>query len=157
MYKQKSEIIEQIQSYHKQVAELYYRLFKKIEDKELKLLVHNLYKHEKSREKYLGKHREVAKAMDCWLDFPCAKLSNQISDCLKNVYTESEMTVGELIKIEMYFDDCLIKIYNILSSENKLNESLTNVFYYMCKKTKKEKTILAEMFYNSESKLPHEF
>ncbi len=41
MYKQKSEIIEQIQSYHKQVAELYYGLSIKIEDRDLKILVND--------------------------------------------------------------------------------------------------------------------
>jgi hypothetical protein len=157
MYKQKSEIIEQIQSYHKQVAELYYELFKKIVDRDMKLLVYDLYKHEKFREKYLAKHKLVAKAMDCWLDFPCEKLSKQVSDCLKNVYTESEMTMEELIKIEMHFDDCLIKLYNILASENKLSETVANVFYYMSKKTKKEITMLAEMLYHSENNLPYAF
>lgn len=157
MYKQKSEIIEQIQSYHKQVAELYYGLFVKIEDKDLKLLVYDLYEHEKFREKYLAKHKEVAKALNCWLDFPCEKLSNQISDCFKNINTESEMTVGELIKIEMYFDDCLIKLYNILASENELTETVANVFYYMFKKTKKEKTMLAEMLFKSKNNLPYKF
>jgi hypothetical protein len=157
MYKQKSEIIEQIQSYHKQVAELYYGLFTNIEDKDLKLLVYDLYEHEKFREKYLAKHKEVAKAMNCWLDFPCEKLSNQISDCFKNINTESEMTVGELIKIEMYFDDCLIKLYTILASENELTETVANVFYYMFKKTNKEKTMLAEMLFKSKNNLPCKF
>jgi len=55
MYKQKSEIIKQIQSYHKQVAKLYYGLYEKIEDKEMKLLVYNLYEHENFRDKYLEK------------------------------------------------------------------------------------------------------
>jgi hypothetical protein len=156
MYKQKSEIIEQIQSYHKHVAKLYYELYKKSEDSDLKLLVFDLYKHEKFREKYLAKHKEVAKAMDCWLDFPGEKLSIQISECLKNADTESEITMEELIKIEMHFDDCLIKLYNILASENYLSETLANVFYYMFKKTKKEKIRLAEMLYNSKNKLPLE-
>jgi hypothetical protein len=136
------------------VAKLYYRLFKKIGDRDLKLLVYDLYKHEKFREKYLAKHKVVAIAMDCWLDFPGEKLSRQIFDCLKNIYTESEMTMEELIKIEMHFDDCLIKPYNILASENKLSETVANVFYYMSKKTIKEKTMLAKMLYNSQNNLP---
>jgi hypothetical protein len=157
MYKQKSEIIGRIQSYHEQVAELYSSLYKKIGDNDLKLIVNDLYKHEKFREKYLAKHKEVAKAMDFWLDFPCEKLSQQISDCLKNVHMESEITMGKLLEIRMHFDDCLIKIYNILASENELSETVTNVFYYMLKKTKKEKTLLAEMLYNSKSKLPYNY
>lgn len=157
MYKHKSEIIEQIQTYHKQVAELYYGLYNKIADGDLKLIVYDLYKHEKYREKYLAKHKAVAKAMDCWLDFPCEKLSKQISDCLQNIHSGSEMTMGKILEIEMYFDDCLIKIYNIIASENELSETITNVFYYMLKKTKKEKTLLAEMLHNSENILPYEF
>lgn len=141
MYKQKSEIIEQIQSYHRQVAELYYGIYNKTKEADLKLLVWDLYKYEKSREQNLSKHKEVSKAMDCWLDFPCDKLSDQISDCFKDIQIGSEMTAGAILKIEMYFDDCLIKLYNILASEDKLSETLTNVFYYMGKKTKKEKNM----------------
>ena len=157
MYKQKSEIIEQIQSYHNQVARLYYEIYEKVEDKEIKSLIFDLYEHEKDREQYLKKHKKIAKAMNCWLDFPFEKLSNQISDCLKNINTESEMTMEELIKIEMHFDDCLIKLYNILASENELSETVANVFYYMLKKTKKEKTILAEMLFKSKNNLPYKF
>ena len=82
MYKQKSEIIGQIQSYHKQVAELYYRLYKRIGNRDLKVLVYDLYKLEKLRENYLSKHKKVAQVMDCWLDFHCEKFSDQINDCL---------------------------------------------------------------------------
>jgi len=157
MYKQKSEIIEQIQSYHRQVARLYDEIYEKIEDNEIKLLILDLYKHEKFREKYLEKHKKIAEAMNCWLDFPCDKLSNQISECFKNINIGSELTMEELIKIELYFDDCLIKLYNILASENELSETVVNTFYYMLKKTKKEKTILADMFYNSRNNLHYKF
>jgi|GEM_PF-573195 hypothetical protein len=151
MYKQKSEIIKQIQSYHKQVAKLYYGLYEKIEDKEMKLLVYNLYEHENFRDKYLEKHKKVAEAIKGGLDFPCNKLSNQISDCFKNINTESDLNMEELIKLELYFDDCLIKLYNILASENELSDTVANIFYYMLKKTKKEKTMLTNMFYNSKN------
>jgi hypothetical protein len=48
------------------------------------------------------------------------------------------MTIRDLIKMELYFDDCLIKLYNILASENELTETVANTFYYMLKKQKKE-------------------
>jgi hypothetical protein len=153
MYKQKCDIIKKIQSYHKQVAKLYYELYEKMEDKEMKQLVYDLYEHEKFRDKYLEKHKKIAEAMRGWLDFPCDKLSDQISDCFKNLNTKPDIRMEELIKLELHFDDCLIKIYNILASENELDESVINTFYYMLKKTKKEKTILSNMFFNSENKL----
>ena len=121
MYKKKSEIIEQIQFYHQKVAELYFNLYEKLGDKEMKSLMYDLYQHEKLRENYLRKHKEVARVIDFWLEFPDEKLTNQILDCLEKVNTESEMTMEELVKIRLHFDDCLIKLYNILSSENELN------------------------------------
>lgn len=158
MYKQKSEIIEQIQSYHNQVARLYYEIFKMVDDKEIKSLVFDLYEHEKDREQYLKRHKKIAEAMNCWLNFPCDKLSNQITECFKNnINPESDMTIGDLIKIELYFDDCLIKLYNILASENELSETVNNTFYYMLKKTKKEQTLFADMLYNSKSNLQNKF
>jgi hypothetical protein len=143
MYKQKSEIIEQIQSYHKQVAKLYYDIYEKTADNEIKSLIFDLYEHEKNREKYLGKYIKIAEALNCWLDFPCERLSNQIAECFHNINLGPDLTIEEILKIELYFDDCLIKLYSILTSENELSESIVNIFYYMLKKTKKEQTILA--------------
>ncbi len=56
----------------------------------------------------------------------------------------------DLLKLELHFDDCLIKLYNILASENELNETVANTFYYMLKKTKKVQDILANILYNSK-------
>ena len=153
MYKQKSEIIGQIQSYHMQVAKLYYDIHERIENREMKILINDLYEHEKSRERYLERHKRIAEAMNCWLDFPCERLSNQISECFKNLNTGASISMEELIKIELHFDDCLIKLYNILASENELSEAVSNIFYYMLKKTTKEKKILAEMFNKSGNNL----
>ncbi|MBN2863984.1 MAG: hypothetical protein JXN62_12520 [Bacteroidales bacterium] len=153
MYRQKSEIIRQIQDYHKQVAKLYSDIFERCSKDEIKSLIHDLYEHERDREKYLERHIRIAEAINCWLDFPCDKLSKQMADCFENINLGSEMNMGELLKIEMYFDDCLIKLYNILASENELTETVANIFYYMLKKTKKEKDILANMLYNSKSNL----
>jgi hypothetical protein len=158
MYKQKSEIIGQIQSYHNQVAQLYYEIYEKAESKEMKSLVYDLCEHEKDRERYLERHRKIALAMNCWLDFPCEKLSNQISECLEhNFGPKSEVTMEDLLKLELHFDDCLIKIYNILAAENALNEIAVNIFYYMLKKTKKEQDLLANMFFNSGSNMKQAF
>ena len=63
----------------------------------------------------------------------------------------------ELLKLELYFDDCLIKLYNILASENELSETMINIFYYMLKKTKKEETILARMLNNSKKNMHYKF
>jgi hypothetical protein len=51
----------------------------------------------------------------------------------------------------LHFDDCLIKLYNILAVENELSETVANIFYYMLKKTKKEQHMLANMLYKSKS------
>ncbi len=132
MYRQKSEIIKQIQSYHKQVAGLYHDIYESIENNEIKSLIFELYEHEKERERYLERHKKIAEVMNCWLDFPCEKLTKQINECLEeNLNPDSEVTMEDLLNLELYFDDCLIKIYNILSAENALSETAANIFYYM--------------------------
>ena len=151
MYKRKNEIIGQIQSYHKQLAELFFGLYEKVEDEEIKLLIHDLYRHEKSRDVYLEKHKKIASVINCWLDIPSEKLSKQISECFQNIKTDSDLSMSELINIELHFDNCLIKLYNILASENELSETIANIFYYMLKKTKKEETTLAKMLTNSKN------
>ncbi len=145
MYQKKSEIIGKIQSYHKQVADLYNHINEKVTDPKKKKLLNDLFEHEKEREAYLSKHKKIAEVMNSWLIFPCERLSNQIKACFEGLNTSSEISMEELLKLEMHFDDCLIKLYNILSSENALNETLVNTFYYMLKKTKKEKDLMADM------------
>ncbi|HNS17843.1 MAG TPA: hypothetical protein PKI34_08485 [Bacteroidales bacterium] len=153
MYKPKSEIIGQIQSYHAQVAKLYREIYEKTEDDKMRSLISDLYELEKSREDYLEKHRKIAEAMNCYLDFPCEKLSNQIAECLNEVHAGCTMAIEDLIKLEIHFDNCLIKLYNILASEDRLSETVTNIFYYMLKKTKKEETTLAGLLCSSRSKV----
>ncbi|HOP03934.1 MAG TPA: hypothetical protein PL017_04925 [Tenuifilaceae bacterium] len=114
-------------------------------------MVYELYEHEKNREEYLEKHKKIAEVIDCWLEFPCEKLSNQISECFEGLNTNTTITVKELLKLEVHFDNCLIKIFNILSSQDSMNETATNIFYYMLKKTKKEEEMLANMLLNSET------
>jgi hypothetical protein len=153
MYRQKSEIIGQIQSYHRQVAQLYSTVYERVEDKKMKSLLREMHKHEKSREQYLERHKRIAEAMNCWLDFPCDKLSDQISECFRVLDLQERLAMEDLIRIQLHFDDCLIKLYNILASENALSESAATIFYYMLRKTEKEKNMLAGMLYNSRNGL----
>lgn len=158
MYKQKSEIIGQIQLYHKKVADLYHDIYEKAMNKEIKSLLFELYEHEADREKYLERHKNIARAMDCWLDFPCDKLNKQINECLElSMEKKSELKMEDILRLELHFDDCLIKIYNILSAENALSETAANIFYYMLKKTAREQNILANMLYNSKTNLHSDF
>lgn len=149
MYRQKSEIIGQIQSYHRQVAQLYSTVYERVEEKKMKSLLSEMLQHEKSREQYLERHKRIAEAMNCWLDFPCDKLSDQISECFKVLNLQERLTMEDLLRIQLHFDDCLIKLYNILASENALSESAATIFYYMLRKTEKEKNMLAGMLHNS--------
>lgn len=149
MYRQKSEIIGQIQSYHRQVAQLYSTVYDRTEEKKMKSLLREMLQHEKSREQYLERHKRIAAAMNCWLDFPCDKLSDQISECFRVLDLQERLTMEDLIRIQLHFDDCLIKLYNILASENALSESAATIFYYMLRKTEKEKNMLAGMLHNS--------
>ncbi len=113
----------------------------------MKLLVYNLHEYEKSRDKYLKKHKKIAKAMNGWLDFPCDKFSNQVSYCFKNLNTESDLTMEGLLKLKLHFNDCLIKLYSIFASKNELSKTVINTFYYMIKKIKKEESILTNMLH----------
>jgi rubrerythrin len=144
MYKLKSEIIGQIQHYHEQVFELYSGLYRKIKDPKVKILLKELCSQEKQREKYLEKHKNIAIVKDCWLAYPPNTMSNQISDCLKNVDTKENISLNELAKIELHFDECLYKLYEKLAIEEKSKRSLSNVFSYMMKRTKQHERNLSK-------------
>ncbi|MGC9151348.1 MAG: hypothetical protein ACP5F6_06280 [Microbacter sp.] len=150
MYRKKSEIIGTIQSYHAKVADLYHKIYENEMDPDAKKIMHELYEHEKFRVHYLEKHRKIAEAMNCHLEFPCEALLEQIDRCFINVNPEAVMTLNDIIRLELHFDDCLIKLYAVLSSENELNATLANTFYYMLKKTKKEEAFFASLLHNGQ-------
>ncbi|MDX2443775.1 MAG: hypothetical protein QNK30_08230 [Bacteroidales bacterium] len=138
MYKLKSEIIEQIQYYHRQVCELYQNLYRKSDKPDVKNMLADLSRQEKSREEYLEKHKVREKAMNRWLQVPPNKISNQMSECFNKINANSDLSVKDVTDLELHFDNCLIKLYKILSSEEENNGYVTNIFYYMLKKTKGE-------------------
>lgn len=145
MYQKKSEIIKKIQSYHHRVADIYDEIIKNTKNSKIIELAQELKSFELDRENYLNKHHEIAVAMNCWLEFPCDKLSNQIEDCLKRFNSLKEVTMADMLQIAMHFDNCLLKLYSILSAEDALSESAANIFYYMLKKTKKDQELINEM------------
>ncbi|HUX56423.1 MAG TPA: hypothetical protein VMV77_05585 [Bacteroidales bacterium] len=152
MYKQKSEIIEQIQSFHSKVRKLYHTLYEKEADDNVKILLHDLCLHEKQREEYLEKHRKIAKVMDYCVLYPTNRISNKISECFKHLNTRSPLSVYDVAQIESHFDNCLVKFYEILSGEETRCGNIMNTFHYMIKKTHQDETKLDEMLTNSISR-----
>lgn len=144
MYKLKSEIIEQIQYYHRQVCELYLSLLSKSAKPDVKIILSDLCRQERSREEYLEKYKIRAKAMNNWLQVPPNKISNQMSECFRKINTNSDLSIKDVTDLELHFDNCLIKLYKLLSSEEENNGCVTNIFYYMLKKTKGEDSQLQE-------------
>jgi len=148
LYILKSEIIEQIQYFHRLVFELYLNLYGKVENSNVKILLAELCQQEKLRDEYLKKHKKITKAMNSRLTFQPNKLSNYISECFKNVKTSSNLSVDDIVEIEMHFDDHLIKLFDVLSNEEKNNGNITNIFYYMINKIKQEDIKLQEKLTN---------
>jgi hypothetical protein len=149
MYKLKSELIGQIQSFHYKVGELYHSLYEKEADNNVRILLNDLCQHEKSRNEYLDKHRKIAQAMDCWILYPANRISNQISECFKDLSTRSPMTVYDVAQIESHFDNCLADFYETLSGEETRCGNITNIFHYMIKKNQRDEMKLFEMLSNS--------
>lgn len=146
MYMLKNQVIERIQSYHGQLADLYLGLYEAVEGPEMKVLLFHLHQFERDRHVYLEKHRKIAQAMNCWLRVPEDKLTAQISACFQNIHTGPDLSMSQLIDMELHFDDCLTRLYGILCKEDEPCETVQNVFYYMLKKTREDEASLKEMF-----------
>jgi len=145
MYSQEIEIIEQIMSFHKHLCEFYASLVEKTEAPKVKLLLNYLSHHEKLREDYLIKYKEFApkKEMKSWIKSPPKNLSNGILECFKKIESLPNYMVDDILKIALHFDDCLFKLYETLAIEEKSKRSLTNVFYYMMKRTRQQEKNLS--------------
>ena len=119
MYKQKVEIIEQVEHYHSQVRELYQSLYGKVEDQNIKIILDELCRQEKLREDYLGKKKGIAKAMNIWLRYSTNKISNYIFECFKNIKVKTNFSLDDVAKLELHFNNCLVKLNEILSTDEK--------------------------------------
>ena len=149
MYMHKSEIIDCIQSFHKQLSEFYLRLYEKEENQEVKILLKKLSKFEKIRKNYLEKYKKIARVENSLLCFSYTDLENSTLKCFKEIESKTVLSINEIVLMESHFDECLIKLYISLSIEDSPNlpASNANIFTDMYKKTLQEerkiKTILA--------------
>ncbi len=140
MYKQKSELFEQIRTFHKQVSEFYSGLIEKAENQRVEMLLNYLIRYEKLREEFLIKYEEVApsKVMNSWVRKPSNKLSNYICGCFKNIENLSSYSVDDIVEMELHFDNCLVELYEELAVEEATKGNDTNIFYCLMKKTKQQ-------------------
>ena len=145
MYKQENEIFEQIRSFHKRLSELYSNLTEKAENQRVKMLLDYLSRHEKLREEFIIKYEKIApeKEMNRWIRKPSDNLSNQICKCFENMKSLSSYSFEEIVNIALHFDNCLVKLYEILASEEETSVNDPNIFYYMLKKTKQQEMNLS--------------
>ena len=140
MYKQKSEIFKQVKSFHKHLSEFYSSLIDKAENQRVEILLNYLSRYEKLREEFLIDYEDIApgKVMNSWVRESSNKLSGYICECFKNTKNLSSYSVDDIVKIELHFDNCLVKLYETLAVEEGTNGNDTNIFYCLMKKTKQQ-------------------
>lgn len=149
MYMRKSEIIDCIQSFHKQLSEFYLRLYEKEENQEVKILLKKLSKLERFRKNYLEKYKEIARVENSMLCFSYTDLEKSTLKCFKEIESKTALSIDDIALMESHFDECLIQLYISLSVEDASNlpASNANMFTHMFRKTLEEekeiKTILA--------------
>lgn len=144
MYKQESEILEQIRSFHKRLSKFYNSLKEKAENQKVIMLLDYLSRHEKLREEFLVRYIEIApeNVMKRWFQKPSGNLSNHISNCFESIKTPLYYSLDDVIEMAFHFDDCLIKVYESLAMEEE-DEHLTSIFYSLMKKTKQQEMNLS--------------
>ena len=145
MYKQEREILDQIRSFHKRLSEFYSSLKDKAENQKAIMLLDYLSRHEKLREEFIIRYKEVAPEplMQSWLQLPDEHLSKKICKCFESIEYKSKYTIEDIVEIAMHLDDCLIKVYEALAVEEESNSKVSNIFYALMKKTKQQEMNLA--------------
>lgn len=140
-YKQTSDIIQSVRSFHDQMRIYYDRLHKNDEKQKVKMLLDYLSRHEKHRDETLAKYEEEAskKVMEIWFKY----IPNNISpDCFDNIDIKSNMSVDDVIGIAMHLNNCLLELYTRLV-ENTPGNEVRDVFNCLLERMKKEKMNLA--------------
>lgn len=109
-FEQVKDILDYGIELHAQLRVLYNTLGKESDQERVKMLLDYLGKHERNRAEAMKRFEQAphGRTLDVWLQYAPTR---EIEQMLVNCVIRPDMTVDDVIKIAMDFDNALIEIY----------------------------------------------
>ncbi len=115
-FEQVKDVLDYGIKIHTRLRDVYDRLQQQSEQTRVKMVLEYLSRHERNREYALQRFEEDArkKVLNVWLQYaPSSNIEQLLSDC----DTSADLSVDDVIKLAMCFDDALIALYRETARE----------------------------------------
>ncbi len=142
-FKTTRDVLDRVVTFHQQLRDLYLR-HANIADKErVKLLLDYMARHEEHLQKSLSQYEDNAseRILDTW--FKHIPSSAILKDC-NDVRLAPDMSVEEIVKTALKFDDCLVDFYTVMA-EKCVSEEVKSIFSNLLKMENQEKMKLVRI------------
>ncbi len=109
-FEQVKDVLDYGIQLHSQLTELYDSLNQQNDQTRVKMLLDYLSRHEKNREEAMQRFENGSRKsiLNFWLQY---SPGSNVEQLLKNCAVRPNMSVDDVIKIAMAFDDALIQLY----------------------------------------------
>lgn len=115
-FEQARDVVDYGIELHAQLNALYHGLSDASDQTRVKLLLHYLSRHERNRAEAMRRFEQPphAKSLDVWLQYAP---SLEIEQMLKNCGARADLSVDDVVKTALRFDDALTEIYKEAARE----------------------------------------
>ena len=115
-FEQVKDVLDYGKELHAQLSVLYTSLGRASEQARVKMLLDYLSRHERNRRQALQRFEQDSQtgSLDVWLQYaPSPEIERLLADCV----IRPDMSVDEVARIALAFDDALIEIYREAARE----------------------------------------
>jgi hypothetical protein len=135
-YEQTKDVLERARGFHHKLAELYRQMGESTGKPRLKLLLEYMSRHEAGLEACLQGYEKLAdrRVLDTWFQFTPGSVPEQ--PC-PDFDPDAGLSVGEVVRMALEFDACLLRYYEQLVEEAPSDE-LRDLFQELLECGKRE-------------------
>jgi rubrerythrin len=131
------ELFNQIESFHRQLGDLYARMAAKAGREKVKALLEYMSRHQQRLEKNLTAYEKDAaeRVLNTWFEFTpdIAKC-----ECFDGIELREDMSVGDVVRTALWFDDCLVQLFTEMT-EISVSEDVKELFANLARMEEQEK------------------
>ena len=130
------DILERVRRFHRELGEFYQKVENLAERERAKLVLEFLQRHEIYLDESLAAYEKDASkgVLDTWFK---STPKMEIGECFDDAEIRPDMSVEDVLRIAMRFDNCVIELYKSLA-EQSVSEDVRNLFSTLLEMEKKE-------------------
>lgn len=140
-FEQVKDVLDHGRKVHAELRKFYDSLNEQHQQERVKMVLDYLSRHEQNREEALERFEQDARKgiLDTWMQYAP---SSNVEEILKNCVISPDMSVDEVVKLGMDFDNALVELYRDAAREAE-EEHIKELFQDLVKMETSERQRLA--------------